>query len=81
MFIGIDLCQTQIHIHIDSLLISNSSNDEALETLSNSHPIFSQKIFLSHLEKKIHRMPSSLTRSDQFLVDRLTTFIHTLPYS
>ena len=39
------LCQTQTHIHINSQLINDDSNDEALETLSNLFPTFGQKIF------------------------------------
>ena len=49
--------QTQTHIHIDSPSISDGFNDEALED------------FLSHLEMKMHRMISLLTRSDRFFVD------------
>ena len=39
------VCQTQIHIHIDSQLINDDSDDEVLETLSNLLPAFGQKIF------------------------------------
>ena len=61
-------CQTQTHIHMDSPSINDDSNNEALED------------FLSHLEMRIHRMISLLTRSDQFFVDQLITFIHTPSY-
>ena len=40
MFMSMESCQTQIHIHIDSQLINNNSNEEALETLSNLHLTF-----------------------------------------
>ena len=73
-------CQTQTHIHIDSQLTNNDSNEEALEILSNFLPTFGQKTFLSHLGLRIHRMRSPLTRSDRFHIDLLTTFIHTPPY-
>ena len=46
------LCQTQIYIHIDSLSISDDSNDEALESLSNLHLAFSQKIFFESSKNK-----------------------------
>ena len=42
---SIELCQTQIHIHIDFLSISDDSNDKVLVTLSNLHLIFDQNIF------------------------------------
>ena len=65
---SIELCQTQIHIHIDSLSINDDSNDEVLKILSNFYSIL-VKDFLSHLEMRMHRMVFFLTRSDQFLVD------------
>ena len=71
--------QTQIHIHINSLSNSDDSNDEALKILSNLHPALA-KDFVSHLEMRIHRMTSSLIRSDGLLVDGLTIFIHTPSY-
>ena len=40
MFMSIEPYQTQIHIHIDSQLTNDDSNEEALETLSNLFPIF-----------------------------------------
>ena len=45
MFMSIESCQTQTHIHIDSQLINDDSNEEVLETLSNLLPTFSQKTF------------------------------------
>ena len=63
------LCQSQMHIHIDSLTINDDSNNKALEILSNLHPTFGQKIFSSHLGMRIHKMQFSLARSDRFLVD------------
>ena len=80
IFISMESCQTQTHIHINFLSISDDSNDEVLEILLNLYPAFGQKIFLSHLVMRIHRMPSPLTRSDRFLIDRLTTFIHIPSY-
>ena len=80
MFMSMESCQTQTYIHIDYQLTNNDSNEEALETLSNLLPTFGQKIFLSHLGLRIHRMRSPLTRSDRFHIDLLTTFIHTPPY-
>ena len=73
-------CQTQTHIHIDSQLTNNDFNEEALETLSNLLLAFGQKIFLSHLGLRIHRIRFSLTRSDRFHIDLLTTSIYTPPY-
>ena len=81
MFISIESCQTQIHIHIDSQLTNDDSNEEVLETFSNLLPTFGQKIFLNHLGLRIHRMRSPLTRSDRFHVDQLTSFIHNPSYS
>ena len=69
MFMSMESCQTQTHIHIDSQLTNNDSNEEALETLSNLLSAFGQKIFLSHLGLRIHRMRSPLTRSDRFYID------------
>ena len=46
MFMSMESCQTQTHIHIDSQLTNDDSNEEALETLSNLLPAFGQKIFL-----------------------------------
>ena len=69
MFMRMKLCQTQPHIHIDSPSTNNDSNNEVLETLSNLYPTFGQKILLSYLEMRIYKMPSLLTRSDQFYVD------------
>ena len=76
---SIESCQTQTHIYIDSPSIYDVFNDKVLEILSNLHPTL-VKDFLSHLEMRMHRMISPLTRSDRFLLDRLTTSIHTLPY-
>ena len=45
MFMSMESCQTQTHIHIDSQLINDDSNKEVLETLSNLLPTFGQKIF------------------------------------
>ena len=80
MFMSMESCQTQTHIHINSQLTNNDSNKEVLETFSNLLPAFDQKTFLSHLGLRIHRMRSPLTRSDRFHIDLLTTFIHTPPY-
>ena len=38
------------------------------------------KDFLSHLEMRIYKMSSSLTRSDRFFIDQLKTSIHTKSY-
>ena len=46
MFMSMKSCQTQTHIHIDSQLTNDDSNEEALETLSNLLPTFGQKTFL-----------------------------------
>ena len=80
MFMSMKLCQTQTHIDIDSLLTNNDSDDKALEIFSNLLPAFGQKIFLNHLGMRIHKMRSSLIWSDQFHIDLLKIFIHTLPY-
>ena len=40
MFMSMKLYQTQTHIHIDSQLTNDDSDDEALETLSNLLPAF-----------------------------------------
>ena len=45
MFMSMESCQTQTHIHINSQLTNNESNEEVLETLSNLLPTFSQKTF------------------------------------
>ena len=45
MFISMESCQTQTHIHIDYQLINDDSNEEVLETLSNLLFIFGQKTF------------------------------------
>ena len=45
MFMSMKSCQTQIHIHIDSQLTNDNSNEEALETLSNLLLAFGQKTF------------------------------------
>ena len=45
MFMSMDLCQTQTHIHIDSQSTNDDSDKEALETLSNLLSAFCQKIF------------------------------------
>ena len=45
MFMSMESCQTQMHIHIDSSLTNDDFNDKALETSSNLHPTFDQKIF------------------------------------
>ena len=78
MFMSMDLCQTQIHILINSLSINDNSN-KVLEILSNLHSTLA-KDFSSYLEMKIYWMSSPLTRSDRFLVDLFTTSIHTSPY-
>ena len=67
MFIGMELCQTYLHIHIDYPSVNDNSNDEILETLSNFHHALI-KDFLSYLEMIRHRMTSLLTRSDRFFV-------------
>ena len=63
--------------------LSQSYNDdsinETLETLSNFHSALI-KDFLNHHMIRECRMRSSLTRSDRFLVDLLTTFVHNPPY-
>ena len=46
MFISMESYQTQTHIHINSQLTNDDSNEEALETLSNLFLTFDQKIFL-----------------------------------
>ena len=40
MFMSIESYQTQTHIHIDSQLTNDNSDEEALETLSNLFPTF-----------------------------------------
>ena len=45
MFMSMESCQTQTHIHIDSQLTNDDSNEEVLETLSNLLSAFGQKIF------------------------------------
>ena len=45
MFMSMESCQTQTHIHINYQLTNDDSNEEALETLSNILPTFRQKIF------------------------------------
>ena len=45
MFMSMESCQTQTHIHIDSQLTNDDSNKEALEILSNLLLTFGQKIF------------------------------------
>ena len=80
MFMSMESCHTQTHIHINYQLTNNDSNEEVLETLSNLLLAFGQKTFLSHLGLRIHRMRSPLTRSDRFHIDLLTIFIHTPPY-
>ena len=45
MFMSMEPCQTQTHIHIDSQLTNDDSDDEVLETLSNLFSTFGQKIF------------------------------------
>ena len=45
MFMSMESCQTQTHIHIDSQLTNDDSNKEALKTLSNLLPTFGHKIF------------------------------------
>ena len=77
---SMESCQTQTHIHINSQLTNDDSNEEALEILSNLLPTFGQKTFLSHLGLRIYRMRSPLTRSDRFHVDLLTTSIYTPSY-
>ena len=42
---SMESCQTQIHIHIDSLLTNDDFNEKVLETLSNLLSTFGQKIF------------------------------------
>ena len=64
MFMSMESCQTQTHIHIDSQLMNDDSNEEVLETLSNLLPAFDQRFFSSHLGLRIHRMRSPLIRSD-----------------
>ena len=56
-------CQTQIHIHTNSLSIRDDSNDKVLEIFFILHPTLA-KDFLSHIEMRMHRMASSLTKSD-----------------
>ena len=46
MFITMESCQSQTHIHFDSQLTNDDSNEEALETLSNLLLTFDQKTFL-----------------------------------
>ena len=65
---SMELCQTQIHIHINSPSISDDFNDEALKFFSNLYPTLA-KDFLSHLEMRMHRMTSLLTKSDRFFID------------
>ena len=43
---GMESCQTQTHIHINSQLTNDVSNEEVLETLSNLFSTFGQKTFL-----------------------------------
>ena len=45
MFMSIESCQTQTHIHIDSQLTNDNSNKKILETLSNLLSTFDQKNF------------------------------------
>ena len=45
MFMSMESCQTQTHIHIDSQLTNDDSNKEVLETLSNLLLAFGQKNF------------------------------------
>ena len=45
MFMSMKLCQTQTHIHINSQITNDDSNEEALETLSNLFSAFGQKNF------------------------------------
>ena len=45
IFMSMKSCQTQTHIHINSQLTNDDSDDEALETLSNLLAAFGQKIF------------------------------------
>ena len=45
MFISMESCQTQTHIHIDFQLSNDDSNEEALETVSHILPVFGQKTF------------------------------------
>ena len=45
MFMSMEPCQTQTHIHIDSQLTNDDSNEEVLEILSNLFSVFSQKTF------------------------------------
>ena len=46
IFMSMESCQTQTHIHINSQLTNNDSNEEVLETLSNLLSAFGHKIFL-----------------------------------
>ena len=45
MFMSMESCQIQTHIHIDFQLTNDDSNKEALETLSNLLLAFGQKFF------------------------------------
>ena len=78
MFMSMESYQTQIHILIDSLSIIDDSN-EALKITSNFYPALVRN-FSSHLEMRMHRISSPLTRSDRFSIDRLITSIHTSSY-
>ena len=80
MFMSMELYQTQTHIYINFWLINDDFDEEALKILSNLLSIFGQKIFSSQLGIRIQRMRSSLIRSNWFLIDWLTTFIHTPSY-
>ena len=45
MFMSMESCQTQTHIHINSQLTNDDSDEEVLKSLSNLLPSFDQKIF------------------------------------
>ena len=45
MFMSMESCQTQTHIHINSQLTNDDSNEEVLKIFSNLFPTFGQKIF------------------------------------
>ena len=45
IFMSMESCQTQTHIHIDSQLTNNDFNEEVLKFFSNLLSTFGQKIF------------------------------------
>ena len=52
IFMSMESCQTQTHIHIDSQLINDDSNEEVLEILSNFLSTFGQKFFFKSFRIK-----------------------------